>query len=369
MTSRIKSPRHRSRVPTASPIRRPTLPSYWTRGAGEPRATSIGPVQHTPTYAKVAQSGLTVSRLESVLADWFEAEVVLTSSGRSAILLYLSVAGLNRYEHRVAIPRTVSACVLDAIIRRAFPVDAASAQNVDLTILYHQYGIPQQFRAETHTLEDICHAFFASECTGARSWAGPAAVFSLPKFFQTSSMIGGIVTRDRSLADRIRGVRVEAPELPKETRSQHAKCLQRNTGGSDLEEVYLARLLNPRIEDDEIAGAPSSIEEIKHIAGKRRQNLERLLAAVRTSAVGAEWPSLLLSALSFACPVFGDPVQLAETSARLKSAGIVAGLYRIDRARNMAKPDYQTAVLLPCHHAIPEHKIDEMGDVLRTTLR
>src|SRR4029079_5467621 len=163
-------------------------------------AQTIG---HAPAF-KTAASVTTVREAEVVLSEWFGAPVVLTSSGRAAILLYLGVTGHDRYRHRVAVPRMISACVLDALIRRAFPVDAATPQAADTTLLYHQYGFMQETRPRGHVLEDISHSCFASATTGVRPWAGDAAVFSLQKFFSIATMIGGLVVPDADLARTVR---------------------------------------------------------------------------------------------------------------------------------------------------------------------
>ena len=127
-----------------------------------------------------------------MLEEWFGSPVVLASSGRGAIKLALREFGLNRYRHRVALPRMISGCVLDAVVQHAFPIDAAGKDEFDLTLLYHQYGFSQLMEPAGPTIEDICHAFFASCKTGRRPWRGQMAVFSLSKFFRTSTMVGGL---------------------------------------------------------------------------------------------------------------------------------------------------------------------------------
>src|SRR5690606_18067530 len=129
---------------------------------------------------------------------------------RSGLLLWLSAIGLSRYRSRIAIPRMISACVVEAVIQRGFPVDAAEhAGGADATIVYHQYGIPQSgdVRPAGDVVEDVCHAFFASESSGSRPFIGNAAVFSLPKFFGSATMCGGVATKDHRLAAEIRSIR------------------------------------------------------------------------------------------------------------------------------------------------------------------
>src|SRR6266567_4107946 len=120
---------------------------------------------------------LAVADAESVLSDWFGADVILTSSGRAAIHMYLQALGLNRYRSRIVLPRLISVCVVDAVIRSGFPVDAACGIVGDASILYHQFGIPQCACPSGIVIEDICHALFASPSTGIRDWKGEVAVF------------------------------------------------------------------------------------------------------------------------------------------------------------------------------------------------
>ena len=184
-------------------------------------APAIG---HAPAF-KTAASVTTVPEAERVFSEWFGAPVVLTSSGRTAISLYLGVTGHERYRHSVAVPRMISACVLDAVIRRAFPVDAARQQAADTTLLYHQYGFMQSARPQGRVLEDISHSFFASASTGARPWAGDAAVFSLQKFFPLATMVGGLVVRDVDLARTVRDARDAYVEPDANRRREHGAVL------------------------------------------------------------------------------------------------------------------------------------------------
>jgi hypothetical protein len=105
----------------------------------------------------------------------------------------------------VALSSTTAACVLDAVIRAAFPVDPADRPGgVSATLLIQQFGLVQAWRPKDRVIEDICHAFYAAPDSGARDWAGDYAIVSLPKFFSLPGMAGAIVTRSAAIAARLR---------------------------------------------------------------------------------------------------------------------------------------------------------------------
>lgn len=281
---------------------------------------------------------------EAVLSDWYEAPVILTSSGRGAILLCLRQFGLNRYRDNIALPKMISACVLDAVTRQGFPVDAASGQARALTIFYHQYGFAQLARPDGPALEDICHSFFATEHTGARKWKGKAAIFSLPKFFRTADMAGGIVTPDAQVAAQLREARDAAGA------GSPADLAQ--ASGPKLEHIYLDRLLHPAITAAQLGGLPASLAEIRASGTRRRDIIDQYLAASAPFAMPAGWRDLLRATLPFVFPVFGPEAALRRLDAALQEISIQAGLYRIDTARDMAAPVLASALLVPCHQHI-----------------
>jgi hypothetical protein len=323
-----------------------------------PLPVGVATINHAPT-PRLSDSAHTVASAERMLSEWFEAEVVLTSSGRSAMLLYLTNLELNRYRDLIALPRLISSCVLDVVIRRAFPVDCATInQTPTLTILYHQYGIRQTARPNGPVLEDICHAFFATPTTGARDWAGPAAVFSLPKFFPMSSMAGGLVMRDAALATQMRERRDTATIPSAESRHNMGRTFRLSYGGHgnamELEQVYLARLTNPRIADDELGGLPANLNAIRDIARRRNTISNELRNAAPPTSASHDWNTATLNALPFAMPIFGAVPQLQSANKSLLQEGISAGIYQIDQARNMYHPQPQAALLLPCHHELDD---------------
>jgi hypothetical protein len=325
-------------------------------------------VEHTPGFA-TALPATNVRDVERALSDWFGAEVILTSSGRAAILLYLTALGFDRYLNRIAVPRMISSCVLDAVIRRGFPVDAEGEPASDARVLYHQYGVPQIEGTPGIVIEDICHAFFSTATSGSRAWWGEVGVFSLPKFFSLNGMGGGLVMVRSSRARQLREMREQGSQRESMENDRHLAVLHSGDPGRDrsaIEQFYLSRLLNPRILDHQTGGMPSTAPEILTIGEKRQEVVAQLLENLGNDALPAGWSELLRGALPFALPVFGDPPRLRRLDAMLAEIGVKAGVYKIDVARNNARPRYQSAVLVPCHHEIPASMLNDMIGVLRS---
>lgn len=319
-------------------------------------------IEHTPGFVEGLPT-TSVGEVEQALSDWFGAEVVLTSSGRAAILLYLTALGLDRYTNRIAVPRMMSSCVLDAVIRRGFPIDAEGAPRADATILYHQYGIPQPGGTSDNMIEDVCHSFFSTTRSGSRDWRGDVAVFSLPKFFRLTGMGGGLILVRGTFAGCLRQMRDEASQdsvADNQLRVLHSG----NLAQPAIELVYLSRLLNPRLFDHETGGMPATLPAIRRVGEKRQSIMEQLLDVLGQDALPAGWPGLLRRVLPFALPVFGDIPRLKRLDAMLGEIGVKAGIYKIDVARNMASPRYQSAVLVPCHHEISASTLGGMARLL-----
>ncbi len=167
-----------------------------------------------------------------------------------------------------------------------------------------------------------------------------------------------------ALAGRVRQMRDEALQDSVEADRQpyvlHSGDVAQDRSAIEL--LYLSRLLNPRLSDHQTGGMPATLPIIRTVGEKRQNVMEQLLDALGQDALPAGWVGLLRSALPFALPVFGDMPRLQRLDAMLGEIGVKAGIYKIDVARNMASPRYQSAVLVPCHHEIPPSKL---GDIAR----
>ena len=310
-----------------------------------------------------------VAALEELLESWFESPVVLTSSGRGAMLLQFQEWNLNRYRDRVALPRFISGCVMDAVVRVAFPIEAADARPASAHVLYHQYGFPQRRSLDgNRVLEDICHAFFARADSGARLWMGDAAVFSLPKFIATSSMVGGLVVRNPNTAVRLRARRDSCRAAHLFSPHQMAETFRAeyHRGGVALEELYIARLLDPRVWDEELCGLPTGRNVLSEIGAQRQEVVRQMLDATGGADLPTDWVEFLHGGVPFLFPVAGSQSKLIRAAADLQSAGVSADIYSVDLARDMLAPEYKRLLLVPCHHEMSDSSLNYTLSVLRS---
>lgn len=311
-----------------------------------------------------AASSVSVEDMETILAEWFGAPVILTSSGRSALLITLQELGFERYTHRVALPRLISRCVLDAVIHTAFPVDAAESNVADGTLQYHQYGFIQLTQPAGVVIEDIAHAFFSvPEPERPRN----IAIFSLPKFFETASMVGGVIVADPSLALRIRKRRDASPIKSTDVLAKESSVFRaaRIESSAELGLLYAARLLNPRIESGELGGLPLTISELTEIRRRRRDVMDVLLAS-GGHIIPAGWTDMLRDHLPYAFPVSASKDVLERINRELREAGVESDIYSIDIDRNILNPHYESMLLVPYSHLVPEPTLRDMASILRS---
>jgi hypothetical protein len=336
-------------------------------------ALAAGPLTHYPEAPLETAVAVDTTQAEHLLSQWFEGSVVLLGSGRAGLCLVMKALQFSRYRSRIQVPCFLSTCILDALGRYAFPVNGSEAG--DLRLLYHQYGLTQKLakKSPIPVLEDICHQFFASPNSGARRWAGEAAVFSLPKFFGIAGMGGGIVVLDAALADDIRALRDEAEqELPGARRwmREIISATYRNPSKSSLEPLlesaYALLLRYPRADAKDFAGFCESLDEIRHIGQKRSHIVEHLIDISGPKAVPSDILEIIRKTPPFAFPYFGlnGRDELEALDSALNEAGIHAGVYNIDIARDMEAPIYKPCLLLPCHQDVSENQLATMGRIL-----
>jgi hypothetical protein len=324
----------------------------------------VPPIRSQPT--RIARTHPTIERLESLLSDRFGRHVILTSSGRAGIVLTLTALGLSRYKSVVAIPRVVSSCVVEAVSKRAFPVAIGSATRCDLTVHYHQYGLPQQAQPPGAVIEDLCHSLLGA-------WRHPTsiasiAVFSFPKFFATNGMCGGLLIENPSLAVHLRELLSRAPELPEHMRNHLAKIFRASVTGCDaanpaeIESAYAALTHAAAPRNADLIGCPEIKIDWETAIEHRQRVVDRLLRLVPDDFRPNGWSKVIRENLPFAFPIFSDDeATLARLVSSLVIAGVDAGIYSIDVNRNWAAPLLRRAVLVPCHGDVDSRA----DDVLR----
>lgn len=326
-------------------------------------------IRLAPTCAASDTVGFaSIEQAEALLERWFDRPVILTSSGRAALLLCFQELSLNRYSSRLAMPPRTAQCVFDAVVRTAFPIDPATDHSpVDATLLIHQYGHRLMDKPIGPVIEDICHAFFEKPDTGARDWAGDFAVFSLPKFFGTRGMCGGVVAADEGLAARLRARRDAIPTIDAQALAAD-QAAWRASDSAWMEVVYLRALLHPACSVEALAGLPTHLEGLC-AAGEARAGVTRtLLHAIPDSSLDKEWRAMCEARLPFALPAFANAEQLAPVIAAIDEAGVETGRFRINLARSMMAPETRLALLLPCHNGMGAITVETLARILSTGL-
>lgn len=332
------------------------LPSL--RGAaGGPTARAVG-YAPKPDISDASDAPV-CEAFETLLADWFGGPVVLLGSGRAGIIIHMKSIGAHRHRDTCLVPRFLPTCVTDTISRHALPVviDAKPA----VTLVYHQYGFPQSASPHGVLLEDICHAFFSTSHSGARPWQATAAFFSLPKFFGLRGMAGGLVLANESLAAAAREL-LDASETANAETADFIRAsvttakLAPGPGASAYLEAAYA-LLNHYLHPDprSLVGMPATLEALQCIGRRRREIVEGYLA-VGARGMPADYRDGLARWMPYAFPYFGasDEAEERRICSELAQAGIAAGVYHVDVARNILAPDYRRCILIPCHHEISD---------------
>lgn len=312
-----------------------------------------------------------LAEVEGLLTEWFDREVILLASGRTALNLYLKAVGFNRYCHELVVPPYLSRCVLNAVTKTCFPIQIP--QRGEAILLYHQFGFPQRYRPQHEiVIEDIAHNFFATPLTGRRSWQGRAAIFSLPKFFRLGGMAGGLVIDDVKLAQRVRELAEQDSAISDEDRAWMRNVIRRVYSGEGskrdenwLDSAYelLVQLSWPGLED--LAGLPQSIEDISRIGQERMRRVEYLRATIGHEA----WPKGFWHTderlVPFAVPYFPRRVaNLGKLSQAMDARGIPSNIYHVDIRRTMGRPLYRRCLLLPCHQLVPMSMLEDAGRVI-----
>jgi hypothetical protein len=256
--------------------------------------------------------------------------------------------------------------VLSTLVLDAFPTLSAGG---DVVIHYPQYGFRQSVAPrEEIVVEDIAHAFFSNLSSGARKWKGVAAVFSLPKFFSTAGLVGGLIVPDTKLAEELRAKRDSMPEADaailtqrRESVIESYKDLSNAKNFAMLEGAYALYPVFPRADPESLLGIPASLEAISAVGEARLARMNLLSRRLGD-------PHGLLShaegGLPFLFPSFVKPENFQRQVAAINEMGIAATVYHFDVTRNAYDPHFMHALMMPCHHQIPLELLDKACDFI-----
>jgi hypothetical protein len=329
------------------------------------------PAGGEPSAANVVQD------YEHLLAEWFERPVILLSSGRTGIAQLLAIHGFSRHHDTIWVPPYLSRCVLNALTYNAFP--SYQPAGASAAILYDQIGFRQRYAPDVFLIEDLAHAFFSTPLTGSRSWRADSAIFSLPKFFPTAGLVGGVITDSPRIAEELRNAAAASAaggEVRRWMSSVFATVRAAQPGGSKgegrwLDAVYelLYTYLNP--EPPDLVGMPTTMSGLREVGTARAERVDLFVSTLG----GTAWPDGFVAedetVTPFALPYFGrgEPEALQRADAALAAAGIEAGIYHVDVRRDMANSEYRPCLLLPCHQAVPVDQFLEMCNIVKDSER
>lgn len=283
----------------------------------------------------------------------------------------MSELGLHPYQNTITVPRFLSRCILNTLSLNAFPIRETGG---DAVLYYHQYGFSlRSAPREKIVVEDACHAFFAAATSGARSWSGQAALFSLPKFFATSGPAGALVVPNERLYERIKTRRDAAAPIEPELASWRRQVIaSATTFGVEspvyklLDSAYSLLSEYPQIDPECLHGFPSTLSQLEQAGAARRERLEAF-----RQQLGQDFPSFMFHSggnnLPYALPYFGSSnrAKLQELSDALSAFDIHCGVYSVDVACSLYEPDYRPCLLIPCHQFVPLQLIKDICQLIK----
>lgn len=306
------------------------------------------------------------STYERILSEWFGCDVILLSSGKTGLYLYLNAKGFHRYRHRLQMPHYLARALINSVTQHVFPVHLP--EDGDALLFYHQYGFTQRGRPKHDVvIEDIAHSFFASPHTGSRTWQGEVAVFSVTKFIPIAGMAGGLLVHNPAIAQSIRETIANAPSATPEIRSWMrnilANAYRPTSNPNDLAFTNSAYELLYRYftaDSLDLVGFPQSTDELSSIGLKRSERVNMYRAIVGRKSGQPQFWGDEEELLPFALPYFGtgNLDELRKVDRALSEMGIAAGIYHMDVNRDMYSPEYRPCVLIPCHQGIPIHQFE-----------
>lgn len=295
-------------------------------------------------------------------------QLLLTSSGRAAIMVSMRAAGVGRIDE-IFMPPYLSTCVLESMFAVGIP-SVRFTEHTKAILLYHHWGFPQNFSAVKEALrgrnvliiEDCAHGFWGKTSGIGMGEFGDAAVYSLSKIFDmtyagalriNNSSFSEPIVRElnynrtlREFCESIRGewTYVNFYSKDADIRDLPDHCI-------DLKKWYATLLAYPACKG--IRGKlPRNSEEMKEIFRKQNSSFLFLLENFKNRSFLLEGDCLAEMA-PLCYPVFCDQESiLVKVNDWLREAGIYTGIYHFDINRNMFKPNYKRCIPIPLHASI-----------------
>jgi hypothetical protein len=280
--------------------------------------------------------------------------VVAVPSVRVALCWIMQHLGYARHRDHVLVPRFMGRCILNALNRTAFPVEAQTPQT-RLALVVNQYGLPQRLdeigaacaSRGLRYVEDRPAGIAISERLGPGSLAACIGFSKVLPALQGAA----VLSHDDDLLQFCRTRRAETSPWSWALFVMLALLRRRSRVGASsvlaelAYELYLpARGGNAALRTGMIE-ALQQLDEYARRAGERLALLQERFAGRLLSPEGVRLPYVVPLLTGDGAP------QVSDILAR---HGFDSQTYHIDVNRNMFNPAYEPACLIPLTPRIPE---------------
>lgn len=319
-------------------------------------------------YKLLGASRRDITRVESILREYFGKPVVILNAARTGLYLTLAARGFKRTDE-VLVPPYMPKCVLDTIAECAVPTLHVSPAT-KAVLLVHQYGYPQKMDevmalAHKHDLliiEDSATSFGSSYKGRMVGSFGDVALFSFPKAFQT--ILGGcLVTEDAEIL-------AFAHSYLKKQDTFAWRCISTLAllpCVFDTPTMPLRRIANHMVlvAYSQFRYFPNANKRVCRLFPNTRDNFlrqiemrKRNLVIFKSYFAGTPaYPNTIeenSDVVPFFIPYFADYEQLAHLVQALAKQGVGSVTYHFDVNRNMFAPHYAPSLIVPCHQGLSE---------------
>ncbi len=313
-----------------------------------------------------------ITRVESMLREYFGKPVVVLNAARTGVYLTLAAKGFKRTDE-VLVPPYMPKCVLDTIAECAVPTLHVSPATKAI-LLVHQYGYPQHMDevmalARKHNLlviEDSASSFGSAYKGRMVGSFGNIAIFTFPKAFQT--ILGGcLVTEDVEVLDFARAYLKKQDTFIWRCISTLAllpavivfdvsttTLWLRRTANHLLSVAYSQFKYFPNPNKRVCRLFPKTHEEFLRQIEVRKRNLAIFRSYFASTPAYPDTLEEDADVVPFFIPYFADYEELAYLMRALAKQGIESGQYHFDMNRNMFAPSYAPSLIVPCHQGLSE---------------
>jgi len=301
--------------------------------------------------------------------DWKASEVLGREclgipSVRVGMCWTLEFLGCRRHSDDVLVPKFMGRCILNALNRYAFPVEAVTAQT-RLVIPVHQFGLGQRLEAIEHECGSRGIPYVEDSPYGLRfnEDLGPGSMAKFLGLTKILPVIKGalVITEDRSLTEFFKQKRRESSlwSWPVFAAMSLVRRKRKVAGYSALADAAYEMYVACKGDNAWLRGntwqALSGLNAFAEMSGRR--------LSIITDRIGDRVLEPDAGRVPYVLPYFpAADVELVQEVFKLNSFD--PNLYHIDVSRNLFSPNYEKALLIPTNPRIPFAHFETLIDGL-----